>query len=49
MRGIHVIGGRIERNLVDSLQFSLGSLLMIRDLKVNYICVNFSAKCAEFV
>ena len=21
---------------------------MVRDLKVNYICVNFIAKCAEF-
>ena len=48
MRGIRVISGRIEQNLVDSLQFSLVSLSMVRDLKVNYICVNFSAKCAEF-
>ena len=48
IRVIRVIGGRIERNVVGSLQFFLGSLSMVRDLKVNYIYLNFSAKCAEF-
>ena len=40
IRVIRVVGGRIGRNFVNSLQFFLGSLAMVRDLKDNNICVN---------
>ena len=43
MRGIRVIrvvGGRIGRNFVNSPPIFLGSLVMVRDLKDNNICVN---------
>ena len=49
MRGIRVISGELSGILLIRSNFpGFFFLSMVRDLKVNYICVNFSAKCAEF-
>ena len=51
MRGtrvIRVISGEFGMLFICSNFPGFFFLSMVRDLKVNYICVNFSAKCAEF-
>ena len=50
IRVIRVISGELSGILLIRSNFPVFFffLSMVRDLKVNYICVNFSAKCTEF-